>query len=173
MAKGNPHSNDSSKVTDADYVARWKARCIVNEQGCWLWQGFRHHNGYGEASYRCKNGRLHRWMYQIHRGVPAPADWDVCHTCDHRNCINPLHLFAADRATNVRDMLAKGRGNNQKKTSCVHGHEFSPENTYLDPRGYRHCKTCQRTWHSSAAHAEWRRQYQRKRRADQKARLSV
>jgi hypothetical protein len=158
--------------TDADYVAAWKARCIVSEDGCWLWQGFKYRNGYAMAAYRGVNGRVHRHVYQIHKG-PIPEDWDCCHTCDNRHCINPLHLFAASRATNVRDMLAKGRGNNQKKTSCIHGHEFSPENTYVDPRGYRHCKTCQKKWHSSVTHAEWRREYQRKRRAAQKATLSV
>lgn len=122
--------------TDADYLAYWKSRCIVNEQGCWLWQGFVFYNGYPSGSYRGKSGRLHRFAYQAHRGgIPAPADWDVCHTCDNPGCINPLHLFAADRKTNVRDMLAKGRGNNQRKTHCVHGHEFSQENTYFDRKG--------------------------------------
>ena len=31
-----------------------------------------------------------------------------------------------------------------KKTHCPQGHEFTSENTYTDPRGYRHCKTCRR-----------------------------
>lgn len=29
-----------------------------------------------------------------------------------------------------------------RKTHCVHGHEFTDENTYTDKRGKRHCKTC-------------------------------
>lgn len=29
-------------------------------------------------------------------------------------------------------------------THCVHGHEFTPENTYVNPaRGTRVCRTCQ------------------------------
>ena len=30
-----------------------------------------------------------------------------------------------------------------KKTHCIHGHEFTPENTYIEPRtGKRQCKEC-------------------------------
>lgn len=130
--------------SDADYLAAWKQRCVVNEQGCWLWKGFVYQNGYPGSSYRGENYRLHRAAYQCHRGAPAPADWDVCHTCDNRRCINPLHLFAAPRAVNIQDMRAKGRGNNQRKTECPRGHAYTPENTLLDPRGWRRCKICEK-----------------------------
>lgn len=29
-----------------------------------------------------------------------------------------------------------------KNTHCKHGHEFTPENTYVNAKGYRTCKTC-------------------------------
>ncbi len=38
-----------------------------------------------------------------------------------------------------------GRSNGdriQAKTHCKRGHEFSDANTYLDPRGIRHCREC-------------------------------
>lgn len=28
------------------------------------------------------------------------------------------------------------------RTHCRHGHEYTPENTYLDPRGFRRCRAC-------------------------------
>lgn len=30
------------------------------------------------------------------------------------------------------------------KTHCPQRHEYADENTYTDPKGYRHCKTCRR-----------------------------
>jgi hypothetical protein len=33
---------------------------------------------------------------------------------------------------------------NKKKTHCIHGHAFTPENTYVDPDGRRNCRACKR-----------------------------
>jgi hypothetical protein len=41
-------------------------------------------------------------------------------------------------------MIAKKRQHNQRKTHCPQGHEYSIENTYIDHRGGRHCRTCYR-----------------------------
>jgi 5-methylcytosine-specific restriction endonuclease McrA len=31
---------------------------------------------------------------------------------------------------------------NASKTHCRHGHEYTPENTYLSKKGHRNCRTC-------------------------------
>ena len=29
-----------------------------------------------------------------------------------------------------------------RRTHCIRGHEFTPENTYVSPEGWRHCREC-------------------------------
>ena len=33
---------------------------------------------------------------------------------------------------------------NGHKSACLHGHPYDEANTYVDPRGRRHCRTCRR-----------------------------
>jgi hypothetical protein len=141
--RANAAEKPSHKLTAEQYIARWKANCDINEQGCWVWRGFVYRNGYPGSSYRSKSGRVHRFVYELTKG-PIPKGWDCCHTCDIRRCINPLHLFAGTRAVNVQDMRAKKRGNHQKKTACLRGHPFDKENTLIDSRGFRQCRECNR-----------------------------
>src|SRR6185369_1645310 len=123
----------------------------------------------GGSSYRGKSGRIHRFVYQIHRGSPAPSDWDVCHTCDNRRCINPLHLFAGPRLVNMIDMRNKGRGNNQKKTHCPKGHEYAVHAVRHPTREtWRACGICVKERQKTPAYVEWRRAYQRRKREEKR-----
>lgn len=45
---------------------------------------------------------------------------------------------------NCRWATGKEQAHNSRKTHCIHGHEFSPENTRLTARGARECKACSR-----------------------------
>jgi hypothetical protein len=40
----------------------------------------------------------------------------------------------------------------EKKTHCIRGHEFTPENTYIDLNGWRYCRICVRA--RGAGHRE-------------------
>jgi hypothetical protein len=37
---------------------------------------------------------------------------------------------------------------------CVRGHEWTPENTYWNPKGSRHCRTCDRLRRRKSTYAE-------------------
>jgi hypothetical protein len=61
-------------------------------------------------------------------------------------------------------MAGHGR-NNAGKTHCPQGHEYSPENTYVDSNGHRWCRVCSRE--HSAAYQRRKRRRQREQKAAQ------
>ena len=45
---------------------------------------------------------------------------------------------------NCRYMEKNENARRRRKTSCVHGHKFTKENTYVNKKGGRHCTICRR-----------------------------
>lgn len=127
---------------------------------CREWPGRKGRNGYGLLTLRGGTLYAHRVVWELVNG-PIPEGMEVCHTCDNPPCCNPAHLFLGTHQDNMLDMAQKGRWGNQNKgrTHCRNGHEYTPENTYWAPSGYRVCLTCRR---------EWGRQDMRKRRKRRK-----
>lgn len=99
-----------------DIEEQLRTQYIVDENGCWIWQG-QLTDGYGI---------IHRWhkrsgykhyahtsSYQYHKG-PIPDGLMVCHSCDVNNCINPDHLWLGTNQDNQLDSVAKGRARDQR-----------------------------------------------------------
>lgn len=79
---------------------------------CWEWLGKFDHRGYGVTSAkRLGSGKAHRVAYTMAFG-PIKKGNVVCHLCDNRWCVRPMHLVQATQARNVEDAWAKGRGKN-------------------------------------------------------------
>lgn len=119
------------------------AMVSINEHGfCWFWTGSLGAKGY--ARFRNEHGKkvfVHRWAYELMVG-PIPEGLTIDHLCRKTNCCNPEHL---EPVTDLENIARGTQGKKQRdKTHCYKGHEFTQENTYVNPKGHRACRICSR-----------------------------
>jgi hypothetical protein len=129
-------------MTEAEVLARVMQKVTVTG-GCWVYRGALTPKGYGRTNLRRRSIPTHRFVYSMLVG-PVPDDLTIDHLCRNRACCNPAHL---EPVTN-RENVLRGVGptaKNARKTHCIRGHEFTPENTY-GYEGYpgRGCRICRR-----------------------------
>lgn len=112
--------------------------------GCWLWLAADNGAGYGMFYVRSSGIRrgilAHRLAYELLVG-PIPDGLQLDHLCRNTICVNPAHLEPVTPRENCRRGVSP-TAINGRKTLCVHGHEFTPENTYVYPNGRRRCRAC-------------------------------
>lgn len=118
----------------------------VTESGCLIWLGTTV-AGYGVVSWKNKPIKVHRLMWEIHRG-PIPDGLLICHKCDVPCCANHNHLFIGTYQDNTRDAVQKNRHAKMVHTHCPSGHEYTLSNTryrtWNDGRRSKFCATCYR-----------------------------
>ena len=109
---------------------------------CWLWTGRKNNHGYGVFFENKRHVYAHRFSYGLRNG-DVPSGLVLDHLCRTPLCVRPEHLEAVTQQVN----LQRGEGLiglHARATHCIHGHEFTEENTILLKRGGRQCRECQR-----------------------------
>jgi hypothetical protein len=150
--------------TQEEATAFWK-RAEINEDPviCWRWKPASSERWYGQVYHKGKHYGAHRVAWSLFFDEPIPAGQFVCHSCDHRWCVNPFHLWLGTARDNIRDAVAKHRfhtlfGMNGRyaprppvRSHCSRGHPLSDENLAIRirlrrgrPITERTCRICNR-----------------------------
>lgn len=110
------------------------------DSDCWPWIANDNGHGYGTFGLGTKSEGMvyaHRFSFELEHG-PIPEGLEIDHLCNNRACVNPAHMEVVTHAENMRRLA-------QRRTHCKRGHEYSAENTYVQPgTGKRLCRVCAR-----------------------------
>lgn len=99
----------SARPTDFHFET-WFWSKVARSEGCWLWTGTRHKEGYGmlrvpgDRSYK----RAPRIAWLLTYGE-IPDGMLIRHTCDNPPCVRPSHLLVGSTVDNVGDKVSRGR----------------------------------------------------------------
>lgn len=123
---------------------------VSPDSGCWNWTACVTATGYGRVWDGHRADWAHRVVYRLTRGEIANGKV-LDHLCRNRRCVNPDHLEqVTDRENTVRgDCPDVTRTRHRAKRYCKRGHPLFGGNVYLDRRGCRVCRTCQKA-HAAA-----------------------
>ena len=160
------HKKPSQAITR--FLAKIQVSEILFHNGspCWEWIGCKSKIGYGQFRMDGRRGGTlsnpHRFAYDYFVGS-IPEGYEVDHLCKVRHCCNPLHLEAVTVQVNRKRR-------NEDQTHCKHGHEFIGDNVYINRKGARMCRACNRerqlAFHAANPDYEKRMQFPCREKAD-------
>jgi hypothetical protein len=87
--------------------------------------------------------RVHLLVLRAFRG-PCPDGQEARHLDGDALNNSLTNLVWGSRSQNTLDMVRNGVHNQASKTHCPRGHAYDEDNTRIDGRGHRSCRTCLR-----------------------------
>lgn len=135
------------RITRQGYMGRshenvgFMARIVEQPNGCWHYRGSHVGDGYVRIRFRGKPTAGHVVAWTLLRG-PVPDGLELDHLCRNRRCVNPAHLEPVTHRENVLRSPIANAAINARKSECIRGHAFTPENTIIQCGGKRACRTC-------------------------------
>lgn len=106
----NPNLHAAPSLRDAVDVSRfWSLVGRRDSSECWPWLGDTDRNGYGIFFWHGRRHGAHELALSFQTGEARADGLDTCHSCDNPFCCNPKHLRFDSRASNVADMVMRGR----------------------------------------------------------------
>ena len=91
-----------------------------------------------------RNTRAHQAAW-LDADKEIPSGYQLHHVCRNKLCINVKHLQLVTAAEHTRLHSRDPRNHrsgNTDKTHCIHDHEFTLANTYINSLGHRKCRRC-------------------------------
>lgn len=98
-----------------------KSHCVVNENGCWIWQ----HSYRGPMKYAQVNGRSvgvkgqmggHVFSFMLRHGYRPKL---AMHSCGTPLCCNPDHISEGTHQQNHQDSWSRGRREHQREVNRI------------------------------------------------------
>lgn len=87
--------------------------------------------------------KVHHLVAEAFLG-PRPLGMQVRHLDDVKANNSAANLAYGTKSDNGHDSVRNGLHANAAKTSCKWGHDYTPDNTYVNPSGRRNCRACLR-----------------------------
>lgn len=92
-------------------------------------------------SLRGSSSRTHKLVLEAFVG-PLPKGMVTRHLNGNHTDNRLENLAYGTPRENGLDTVRHGRHKRSNQTHCIHGHEYTPENTLLNSRGCRTCRAC-------------------------------
>ena len=153
---------NNSKYTKS-LLDRFMKYVRVLPNGCWEWTGCRERGGYGQFRVGKRMRKAHHVAWFLKYGywpdMKTVETDHICHDpkictlggkCPHRRCVNPDHLKLVPKYTGGNRSTERSNGGRvttarcRAITECAQGHPYTPDNTWYDKYGKRHCRKCHR-----------------------------